>query len=103
MLEFDAGCFLSVIQKLFYGEPYWFIDRVKTQTESGQSLSPLEMVSKLQSLVEIMAEDQLEKMKEGGLTLSQESPVMTHFYNFVLSVHVSHHQYLAKMHKDLQM
>jgi hypothetical protein len=35
MLEFDAGCFLEVIQKLFYGEPYWFIDRVKTQSETG--------------------------------------------------------------------
>lgn len=35
MLLFDAGCFLEVMQRLFYGEPYWFIDRVRTQTDKG--------------------------------------------------------------------
>lgn len=91
MLDFDAGCFLLVIQKIFYGEPYWIIDRVKIQAENGQNLTPLSLLIKIQNYVEVMADNQLAKMKEGGVDLEQESPVMNIFYNFILNVHVSHH------------
>ena len=97
MLEFDPACFLTVIQKLFYGEPYWFVDRVKTQLESGQSLSPVALISKLKSLVESVDASQL---KQGGLGVTSDSAVMTSFYAFILNVHSDHQRYVKKMKQD---
>lgn len=97
MLEFDPVCFLTVIQKLFYGEPFWFVDRVKTQLDSGQSLSPLALINKLKNLVEQVEASQL---KQGGLGVEPDSPVMTSFYSFILNVHSEHQRYLKKMKQE---
>ena len=64
MLDFDSGCFLEVICRLFYGEPYWFIDRVKTQTESGQNMGPTALIQRLKEYVEIRAKDYKAQMKK---------------------------------------
>ena len=32
LIEFDSNCFLDVISRLFYGEAFWFIDKVRTRT-----------------------------------------------------------------------
>lgn len=38
LLDFDATCFLDVIQKLFYGEPFIFVEI--SRSEAGRDVNP---------------------------------------------------------------
>jgi hypothetical protein len=51
LLEFDAVVFLEVIQRLFYGDPYWFLDRTKVQRDNRNTINPNALFQKLRLYV----------------------------------------------------
>tara|TARA_B110000285_G_C15115735_1_gene613940 strand:- start:1548 stop:1787 length:240 start_codon:yes stop_codon:yes gene_type:complete len=76
LLQFDAKCFLDVIQKLFAGQSYQFLDQ--------QVLKNSEPKVVLMSIHKQVLKQADKKMGPG---LSQ-SPIMNYYYSFILNIQV---------------
>ena len=44
-MEFDAKVYLQVVSRLFYGEPYWFLDRIRNEAGSTATTDPKAILS----------------------------------------------------------
>lgn len=116
LMEFDANCFLDVASRLFYGEAFWFIDKVRTrtQTEGGRSTSPKALLAHIQEIVEKKQnsyvkqlqreiEEQLilpDGIKDVQLSKQEDSQIMQAFLNFILTVFIQHKKCIRKMKQE---
>jgi len=112
LIDFDSVVFLDVIQRLFYGEPYWFLDKTKSQKNS---INPDQLLQKIRFYVFDKAREYQDTQKNKvsrnlnkhlenknfdediDNLLEQDAPVMKAFYEFFVNVQVEHFNYRRKL------
>ena len=113
-MEFDAKVYLQVVSRLFYGQPYWFLDRIRNEAGATATTDPKAILRIISEEVRQQSEafqdkqqQTLEKQlgphyKKHDVTKDflEEAAIIQDFNAFLINIQIEHYAYQNKLTEE---